>query len=108
MSPASPASSLELLRELIAFPSVSLRPNLDLMTRVQTLLAEAGVASTLITNPEDPTRTNLFASVGPAERPGVLLSGHTDVVPVEGQPWHTPPSKPPNKTGACMAVAAPT
>lgn len=91
MSPASPASSLELLRELIAFPSVSLRPNLDLMTRVQTLLAEAGVASTLITNPEDPTRTNLFASVGPAERPGVLLSGHTDVVPVEGQPWHTPP-----------------
>lgn len=91
MTAASPASSLALLRELITFPSVSLHPNLDLMARIQARLAEAGIHSTLVRNPDDPARTNLFASVGPADRPGILLSGHTDVVPVDGQPWQTPP-----------------
>lgn len=83
--------SIALLRELIAFPSVSRTPNLGLIERVQQVLQQAGIASTQAPDPEDPSRTNLFASVGPEGVPGVLLSGHTDVVPVAGQPWTSPP-----------------
>ncbi|RMX08947.1 acetylornithine deacetylase [Corticibacter populi] len=91
MTSPSPSGSLELLRELIAFPSVSLAPNADLMARVQELLSQAGITATLIADPEDATRCNLFASIGPQEVPGVMLSGHTDVVPVQGQAWTVPP-----------------
>jgi acetylornithine deacetylase len=86
-----PTSSLSLLRELIAVPSVSLTPNIALIQRVQGLLEDAGIAVVLAPDPDDAQRTNLFASVGPQGVPGVLLSGHTDVVPVEGQPWTSPP-----------------
>ena len=82
---------MKLLRELIAFPSVSLMPNIDLMHRVQQVLREAGIESQLVADPQDATRCNLFASVGPAGMPGIMLSGHTDVVPVTGQPWTMPP-----------------
>ena len=82
---------MKLLRELIAFPSVSLMPNIDLMHRVQEVLREAGIESQLVADPQDATRCNLFASVGPAGMPGIMLSGHTDVVPVTGQPWTMPP-----------------
>jgi acetylornithine deacetylase len=78
---------MKLLRELIAFPSVSLTPNIDLMRRVGDVLGEAGIESELVSDPHDPTRCNLFASVGPKGIPGVILSGHTDVVPVVNQPW---------------------
>lgn len=91
MSQACPSSSLDLLRELIAFPSVTLKPNAGLMARVQELLEHAGIASMLVPDPQDPSRCNLHASVGPTDVPGVMLSGHTDVVPVEGQPWTVPP-----------------
>lgn len=91
MNNTSSLSSLDLLRELIAFPSVSLTPNADLMARVQALLSEAGIASTVVSDPQDASRCNLFASVGPQDTPGVLLSGHTDVVPAKGQPWTFPP-----------------
>lgn len=83
--------SVSLLEQLIAFPSVSLTPNRELIERVQAVLQAVGIASTLAPDPDDPRRTNLFASVGPEGVPGVLLSGHTDVVPVEGQPWTSPP-----------------
>jgi acetylornithine deacetylase len=89
-APAS-SNSLNLLRELIAFPSVSLTPNANLMGRVQEVLGDAGIRSELVADPVDATRCNLFASVGPADVPGVMLSGHTDVVPVAGQPWTVPP-----------------
>ncbi|WP_233236126.1 acetylornithine deacetylase [Bordetella sp. LUAb4] len=91
MSPALPASSLALLRELLAIPSVTLTPNKALIERVQAVLAEAGIASTIVADPQDERRCNLFATVGPKDVPGVVLSGHTDVVPVEGQPWTVPP-----------------
>ncbi|ARP93134.1 acetylornithine deacetylase [Bordetella genomosp. 13] len=91
MSQACPSSSLDLLRELIAFPSVTLKPNAGLMARVQELLEHAGIASMLVPDPQDASRCNLHASVGPTDVPGVMLSGHTDVVPVEGQPWTVPP-----------------
>ena len=89
-SPASP-ESLKLLRELIAFPSVSRTPNIELIELVKEILAKAGISSKLVADPQDPSRANLFASVGPEGAPGVLLSGHTDVVPVTGQPWTMPP-----------------
>jgi acetylornithine deacetylase len=91
MSNPPPLSSLELLRELIAFPSVSRTPNANLMARVQELLHQANISTVVVADPQDPSRCNLFASVGPREIPGVMLSGHTDVVPVEGQKWTLPP-----------------
>jgi acetylornithine deacetylase len=91
MTTNPPRTSIELLGELIAFPSVTLTPNADLMARVQALLGEAGIASMLVPDPEDASRCNLFATVGPADVPGVMLSGHTDVVPATAQPWTVPP-----------------
>jgi acetylornithine deacetylase len=91
MSNDHPLTSIELLCELIAFPSVTLTPNADLMARVQDLLGRAGITSMLAPNPQDASRCNLFASVGPQGVPGVMLSGHTDVVPTSGQPWTVSP-----------------
>ena len=99
MEHPEPSPSIALLRELIAFPSVSLTPNDGLIERVQQVLREAGIDSTRAPDPEDPTRTNLFASVGPQGMPGLLLSGHTDVVPVAGQPWTSPPFEATQKGG---------
>jgi acetylornithine deacetylase len=82
--------TLEILEKLIAFDTVSHRSNLDLIEYVHTLLTDAGADVTLIKNAEE-TKANLYATIGPKDRPGVLLSGHTDVVPVAGQDWTKPP-----------------
>lgn len=94
-----PTTSLDLLRELIAIPSVSRQPNSALMDRVQEVLESAGIASLRVPDPADPSRCNLFASVGPAGVPGIMLSGHTDVVPTDGQPWTSPPFEPVERDG---------
>lgn len=91
MSGACTLNSLDLLRELIAFPSISRTPNADLMARIRELLHRAGIATFVAADPQDPSRYNLHASVGPEDIPGVMLSGHTDVVPADGQPWTVPP-----------------
>ena len=87
---ASRWTTLELLRALVAFPTVSADPNLDLITFCADLLRGVGAEVTII---QDGTgkKANLFATIGPTDRPGVLLSGHTDVVPVAGQDWTVPP-----------------
>ncbi len=85
-----PTPSEALLARLVAFDTVTLQPNLALIEAVRELLAAHGIASTLVRS-EDGTRANLHASVGPADVPGVLLSGHTDVVPAAGQAWTVPP-----------------
>lgn len=85
-----PTPSEALLARLVAFDTVTLQPNLALIEAVGELLAAHGIASTLVRS-EDGTRANLHASVGPADVPGVLLSGHTDVVPAAGQAWTVPP-----------------
>ncbi|PLL14257.1 acetylornithine deacetylase [Tabrizicola sp. TH137] len=79
-----------ILERLIAFDTVSHRPNRALMDWVAGLLAEAGVTAVLIPDAGG-GKANLYATVGPADRGGVMLSGHTDVVPVEGQAWTYPP-----------------
>ena len=79
----------EILERLVAFDTVSSRPNIALMHYVQGLLAQAGVAAVLIPDAAG-GKANLHASVGP-EGGGVMLSGHTDVVPVAGQDWTRPP-----------------
>ncbi len=91
MSQSLPRNSVELLRELLAIPSVTLTPNRTLIERVRELLKAVGVDAMVVADPEDESRCNLFATVGPTDVPGVALSGHTDVVPVEGQPWTVPP-----------------
>lgn len=80
----------DILARLVGFDTVSSKPNMDLITWVRDLLADAGIEATLISN-ADGTKANLYATIGPQDRPGVMLSGHTDVVPVEGQAWTLPP-----------------
>lgn len=83
-------NTVDILEKLISFDTVSHRPNLDLMEWVRDRLAEAGVEATLIPD-ESGKKANLYATVGPKDVPGVMLSGHTDVVPVEGQAWTRDP-----------------
>ena len=80
----------EILDKLVAFPTVSRDTNLPLIDWVETYLAAFGVRSHRVWN-ADRTKANLYASIGPDVPGGVVLSGHTDVVPVEGQSWTHPP-----------------
>ncbi len=85
-----PLSSLDILRRLIAFNTTSALSNLELITYVRGLFADRSIACEIVQS-DDGRKANLFASVGPTGTPGILLSGHTDVVPVEGQNWSFPP-----------------
>ncbi|MES2144722.1 MAG: acetylornithine deacetylase [Pseudomonadota bacterium] len=76
----------DILGHLLAFDTVSSNPNRALIDYVQGLLAEHGIASVLVPDASG-GRANLYATVGPEGPGGVMLSGHTDVVPVEGQAW---------------------
>ncbi len=79
-----------MIERLIAFDTVSRNSNLALIDFVRDYLADHGVDSTLVTS-DDGRKANLFATVGPPVEGGVVLSGHTDVVPVDGQPWSSDP-----------------
>jgi acetylornithine deacetylase len=79
-------SSIEYLERLIAYPTVSRDSNLDLIDFVRQELEEAGASCSLVAS-EDGRKANLLSMLGPQDRPGILLSGHSDVVPVEGQAW---------------------
>ena len=85
-------STLQYLEKLVAFPTVSRDSNLDLIDFVARELKAIGIASTLVHN-EDGEKANLWATIGPANVQGIALSGHTDVVPVEGQNWSSDPFK---------------
>ena len=75
-----------MLERLVSFDTVSSRSNLDLIADVEAYLAGLGVTATVLKNAEG-TKANLWATIGPDRPGGVVLSGHTDVVPVEGQAW---------------------
>jgi acetylornithine deacetylase len=83
-------NSAEILDRLIGFATVSRDSNLALIEYVRDFLAACGVDSKIYRDAGG-HKANLYASVGPTDRGGVLLSGHTDVVPVDGQSWSSDP-----------------
>jgi acetylornithine deacetylase len=84
------AETRRILADLIAFDTVSRNSNLALIDYVRDLLADLGVDSEL-THDDDGRKANLYATIGPKDRGGIALSGHTDVVPVDDQTWTSDP-----------------
>jgi acetylornithine deacetylase len=82
--------AVDILKTLVAFDTTSRRSNLALIQWVEQYLAHLDVPTRRAPN-ADGTKSNLLASIGPAVEGGVVLSGHTDVVPVDGQPWSSDP-----------------
>jgi acetylornithine deacetylase len=80
----------DILERLLAFDTVSHQSNIALIEYVRDLLETAGLTVLLVPDASG-KKANLYASSGPSGLPGVMLSGHTDVVPVEGQDWTMPP-----------------
>jgi len=90
----------ETLAALLAFDTTSRESNLALIGFIRDFLAQRGVAAELLYD-EGGTKANLYARLGPAGDGGVLLSGHTDVVPIDGQRWTVPPFALTERDGRC-------
>lgn len=88
--PADLAATVDILSSLVGFDTTSSRPNLPIIDWIEAYLARHGVTGVRTTN-EAEGKASLFATIGPADQPGYVLSGHTDVVPVDGQDWATDP-----------------
>ena len=80
----------QILADLIAFPTVSDQSNLELIDYVETYLTNHGVTSTRVYD-KTGLKAALYANIGPDVAGGIVLSGHSDVVPVVGQDWDTDP-----------------
>ncbi len=91
-------TSRQLIDKLVSFETVSSQSNLPLVHFVQTYLADHGVTSRLVPS-DNGEKANLYATVGPMVEGGVVVSGHTDVVPVKGQPWNSDPFQVMEKDG---------
>jgi len=81
--------TIDVLRHLIGFPTISSDSNMECITYLQTYLTELGARCEL--SSQQPGKANLFATLGPDCDGGIILSGHTDVVPVAGQDWSSDP-----------------
>ena len=92
------ARAIAMIRRLVAFDTTSALSNLALIEDVKAYLAEYGIDSRL-TFDEAHGKANLYATIGPKDKGGIVLSGHTDVVPVEGQVWATDPFEVVQKDG---------
>ena len=84
------ARTREILGKLVAFPTVSSDSNLELIAYAADLLSDAG-ATLLLSRDDSGTKANLFATLGPAGDGGIVLSGHTDVVPADPSEWTSDP-----------------
>ena len=82
--------SISILEKLVAFDSVSSKSNLPIISWIEEYLSSLGVSSTRVPD-ESGDKASLYATIGPLDQPGYVLSGHTDVVPVEGQAWSSDP-----------------
>jgi acetylornithine deacetylase len=96
------AAARSLIDELIAFKTVSRDSNLGLIEWVRDYLHRLG-AKTRLTHDASGKKANLFATLGDSDKPGLILSGHTDVVPVDGQSWDTDPFVPVERDGRLYA-----
>ncbi len=85
-------SPREMIERLIAFDTTSRHSNLELIDFVADYLKRYDISSSL-SHDRDGGKANLFATIGPAGDGGIVLSGHTDVVPVDGQDWTSNPFK---------------
>jgi acetylornithine deacetylase len=83
-------SSIDMIRRLVSFDTTSRESNLGLIEFVRDYLDHLGVASELTFDAEG-RKANLYATLGPVDIGGIMLSGHTDVVPVDGQHWESHP-----------------
>jgi acetylornithine deacetylase len=83
-------NTVNILKKLVSFPTVSRDANLGLINYIADIIRCEKVNPTIIKNKEG-TKANLFASIGPENSDGVMLSGHTDVVPIDGQNWTKEP-----------------
>ena len=83
-------SPRQILEKLVSFPTVSRDSNLPLIDWVEEYLESHGVTAHRVWN-EDRTKASLYAHIGPEVEGGVVLSGHSDVVPVDGQSWSSDP-----------------
>ncbi len=88
----NPLFSIEMIENFIEFNTISSNSNLPLIFFVRDYLGSLGIDSVL-TYDESGQKANLFATIGPSDRPGIILSGHTDVVPCEDQTWTSDPFK---------------
>ena len=84
--------SIAMIERLVAFDTTSRNSNLELIEFIENYLKDLGVESELVYNP-DKSKANLYATLGPDDRGGIALSGHTDVVPVDDQIWGSDPFK---------------
>src|SRR5712675_3100759 len=91
LPPAAPsAAARAMIERLVAFKTVSRDSNMGLIEWVRDYLHGQG-AKTRLTHDAAGKKANLFATLGDSNKPGLILSGHTDVVPVDGQNWDTDP-----------------
>ncbi|MDG2356064.1 MAG: acetylornithine deacetylase [Paracoccaceae bacterium] len=84
------AKAIEILERLVAFPSISGNPTHDIVDYIKKYIEGHGIEVSLSFDLSG-ERENVFATLGPAVDGGIVLNGHTDVVPVEGQKWHSDP-----------------
>ena len=82
--------SISLIQHLVGYNTVSRDSNLPLIDFIQNYLFDLGVDSRRVLS-QDGKKSNLIATIGPQDEGGVVLSGHTDVVPVDGQEWSSDP-----------------
>ena len=82
--------TINLLADLVAFPTVSGEPNGEIMGYIKSYLESHGV-NVLLDVTDDGKQMNLFATIGPKVDGGIILSGHTDVVPASAEGWQSDP-----------------
>ena len=88
-APSNRVNSVDMIRKLVGFPTVSRESNLDLIDFVREYLKPFD-ADVRLTFDDGKRKANLFATLGPRTQGGIVLSGHTDVVPVQGQAFDGP------------------
>lgn len=84
------SDAIEILRNLVAFDTTSRNPNRACIDFIRDYLRQCGVRSEIVAGAED-GKACLFATIGDVTKPGVVLAGHTDTVPVDGQSWGSDP-----------------